>query len=254
MTGGLLVITAHPDDEVLIAGGLLAACAEAGIPTGVVCLTRGENGPILNRALATPRTLAHVRTQELHAACAELGVGFVKCYRREDGNLRWTDRSAVAAQLARVIDQRRPKVTVTFGEEGLYWHPDHIATAQITARAVARATHRCALYRSVWLKREMRHLAAELRRRGLSQDLWGFEPEDFGVDDEPTVAVVLDLRRFRAQKLRALRRHSTQLGPGHALLDLPDDLACRFLGYERYAAVDGAASAWFDRLGARVAA
>ena len=45
-TGGLLVVAAHPDDEVLIAGGTLAACAEAGHPTAVVCLTRGEQGPI----------------------------------------------------------------------------------------------------------------------------------------------------------------------------------------------------------------
>ncbi|HUZ30366.1 MAG TPA: PIG-L deacetylase family protein [Solirubrobacteraceae bacterium] len=248
--GGVLVVTAHPDDEVLIAGGLLAACAESGIPTGVVCLTRGEHGPIADPGLATPQTLPEVRTQELLAACAELGVGFVKCYRREDGNLRWSDRSAIAAQLARMIDVRRPEVVVTFGEDGLYYHPDHITAYHLCRRAIERSGCQPALYRSVWLKPEMCELAAELRRRHLSDDLWGLEPEDFGVDEEPAEGVVLDLRRFTAQKLRALHCHSTQLANGHALAALPDDLAERFFGYERFATTEprSGGADLFDRL------
>jgi LmbE family N-acetylglucosaminyl deacetylase len=70
---GLLVVTSHPDDEVLIAGGTLALCAAAGIETAVVCLTRGEQGPISEPSLATRGELATVRTRELGAACAELG-------------------------------------------------------------------------------------------------------------------------------------------------------------------------------------
>ena len=88
MTGGLLVIGAHPDDEVLLAGGTLAACAAAGLQTGVACLTRGELGPIADAALATRPTLGAVRLGELRVACAELGASFVKCWRRPDGRSR----------------------------------------------------------------------------------------------------------------------------------------------------------------------
>jgi len=239
MNGGLLVITAHPDDEVLLAGGTLAACAELSLPTGVVCLTRGENGPIADPALATRDTLSHVRVQELRAACAELGVGYVKCYRREDGGLEWSDHSRIATQLARVIDERKPEVVVTFGEEGLYYHTDHIATYELARKAVRRAQHSAALYRSVWVKSEMRQLTHELRRRRLPEDLWGLELADLGVDDdERDDEVVVDVRRFIERKLKALYRHRTQLEPGHALLTLPDDLGRRFLGYERFAPVD----------------
>jgi LmbE family N-acetylglucosaminyl deacetylase len=239
VTGGLMAITAHPDDEVLIAGGTLAACSELGIPTAVVCLTHGENGPIADPSLATPKTLGAVRARELDAACAELGVEFVKCYRRQDGSLRWSDRSQVAAQLTRLIDRRQPELVVTFGEEGLYWHQDHIAAYELARNAVRRSDVQPALYRSIWAKSEMRMLSAELRRRHLPDTLWGFEPEDFGVDDaDRDGEVVVDVRRFVARKLRALHCHRTQLEPGHLALGLPEDLAERFLGFERFAPVE----------------
>lgn len=254
MTGGMLVITAHPDDEVLIAGGTLAACAQLSIPTGVVCLTRGETGPIASRKLATRKTLAQVRAQELRDACATLGVGFVRCYRRQDGSLSWADASRIAAQLVGVIDEHRPEVVVSFGEDGLYHHPDHVATYELARKAVRRAGHRTSLYRSIWSSAAMRKLAAELRRRGGSTRLWGLELEDLGTDDELGVdEVVVDVRSFTLQKLTALRCHRTQLDPGNALGSLPQDLAERFLGYERFAAVhEGASQRLFDRLSSHV--
>jgi N-acetyl-1-D-myo-inositol-2-amino-2-deoxy-alpha-D-glucopyranoside deacetylase len=235
---GLLVVTAHPDDEVLIAGGTLAACAEAGVFTAVVCLTRGEQGPIADPVLATRETLGEVRERELRSACAELSVGWVKCYRRPDGELRWSNLSAIARQLAAVFDTRRPDAVVTFGEDGLYYHPDHIAAGDLVCRAAARLTHPPALYRAVWPKPLMRELGAELRARGLSDDLWDLEPEDFGTDDlDGSFAV--DVRRFAGQKLRALRAHRTQVSDGNALMALDAELAERFLGTEWFAPILG---------------
>lgn len=259
MTGGLLVIVAHPDDEVLVAGGTLAACAEMRTPTGVVCMTRGEDGPISDPALATRDELAATRVRELDAACAVLGVDWVKCYRRGDGCLRWSDRSAIVGQLTRVLDARRPSAVVTFGDDGLYCHPDHIATYEFARRAVARARTTPALYRSVWPQTLMPELVDELRARSLPNDLWELEPGDFGVEDEDRGGeVVLDVRRFAERKLRALRCHRTQLGPDHAFAVLPADLAERFLGYERFVQLpvgSPPARDWLlDTLGARIAA
>src|SRR5215213_5097223 len=106
MTGGVLIVTAHPDDETLIAGGVLAACAAAGLDTGVLCLTRGEHGPIADAALATQSNLGQRREAELQAACRDLGVSWVKCYRRQDASLAWTNSTAVVRQIARAIDAR----------------------------------------------------------------------------------------------------------------------------------------------------
>lgn len=237
-TGGLLVVTSHPDDEVLIAGGTLAACADRGLPTAVVCLTRGENGPIADPALATRETLAAVRLDELRAACAELGVQWVKCYRRQDGNLAWCDGAAVVRQLLGVIERLQPAAVITFGEDGLYYHPDHIATFRLTRRAIARAGKPPALYRSVWPPELMAELVEEMARRGLPAGLWDMAPEEFGAE-ELEGAFSLDLRVHAPRKLRALRCHRTQLGPGHAFSALPDDLAERFLGTELFALAGG---------------
>jgi N-acetyl-1-D-myo-inositol-2-amino-2-deoxy-alpha-D-glucopyranoside deacetylase len=239
MTGGLLVITSHPDDEVLIAGGTLAACADAGMPTGVVCLTRGEHGPIADPALASPETLAEVREQELFASCAELRVGFVRCYRREDGNLSASAGGSIVRQLERIVRDLEPAAVITFGEDGLYWHPDHIATYEFSRSAVRRIPAGPKLYRAVWPEDLMIELVQELRRRELPHDLWQMPAEYFGTDDLAG-CFELDVRKFTARKLRALRAHRTQLSQLHAFAALDQELAEEFLGVERFAPLDGA--------------
>ena len=57
----LLVVTAHPDDEVLHFGGLIHLTAQAGGQVTLVCATRGEVGEIADPMLATPETLGAVR-------------------------------------------------------------------------------------------------------------------------------------------------------------------------------------------------
>ena len=235
---GLLVITAHPDDEALIAGGALAARSAAGEPAGVVCLTRGEQGPISDPALATRETLPDVRLQELRAACAELGADLVRCYRRQDGNLSWSNGSGIADQLARIVARRRPDTVITFGPDGLYYHPDHSAAYRFTLGALQRLPNPPALHRAVWPDDLMPSMVGALRNHGLPTDLWDIEPSGFGVGaSERQGEIVLDVRTQVARKLAALRCHRTQLGPDHAFTSLPLDLAERFLGLERFVPV-----------------
>lgn len=77
-TGGLLAVHAHPDDETLSTGALLAAWAEAGWPVTVVTCTRGERGEVIPPELAyltaDAAALAAHRERELAAALSALGV------------------------------------------------------------------------------------------------------------------------------------------------------------------------------------
>ena len=235
---GVLAVTAHPDDETLLAGGVLAACAEAGLDTGVLCLTRGEYGPIADPALATQDTLAEARVAELHEACRELGVASVTCFRRQDAHLPWTNSTAVARQIARVIERRRPAAVITFGEDGLYHHPDHVAVHRFVSRALRIVDEtlprlRPRLYEAVWPSSAMVELVDLMRERGLPHDLWDIPAADFGVDDVAGT-VTIDVRPYLGRKLRALRCHRTQLAADHLFSALPDDLAERYLGWERF--------------------
>jgi LmbE family N-acetylglucosaminyl deacetylase len=248
---GLLVVTSHPDDEALIAGGTLAACAAAGIHTSVLCLTRGEEGPISDPAIATPETLGEVRVAELHAACARLGVASVRCESHPDSYLPWADDvSEIVREIAALIDELEPEAIITFAEDGWYWHTDHIGTLDFVRRALELVrTGPHALYQAALPPTWMEQMVCELRARALPADLWGIDPEDFG-DEELVGAIELDTRPFVADKLRALRCHRSQIGPGHALHSIPADLAERFLGVEWFL-TDAAADRWLERAVAR---
>lgn len=75
---GLLAVHAHPDDETLATGALLATWAAAGGRVTLVTCTRGERGEVIGDAFAHlegdgPALAAH-RSGELAAAVAALGV------------------------------------------------------------------------------------------------------------------------------------------------------------------------------------
>jgi N-acetyl-1-D-myo-inositol-2-amino-2-deoxy-alpha-D-glucopyranoside deacetylase len=232
-TGTIIAVVAHPDDESLIAGGTLALAARAGVGTGVVSLTRGEQGPIADPSLATRERLGEVRATELGVAAHALGVDWAICLSYADGELPWVDHEAAAEELARMIGPHAPLVLLTFGEDGLYGHPDHSAAAEITTRAVRLLDGPVELYAATWRSGLVKELAAAAAERGLPHDLWGLDAEAFGADREPTVTI--DVRPVLSEKLAALRAHRTQLGSDHLLAALPADLAERYLGDEPWA-------------------
>jgi LmbE family N-acetylglucosaminyl deacetylase len=131
----LLGVFAHPDDEVFCAGGTLAAWAEAGCETMVLSATRGEAGQIQDARAATRQTLGQVRERELLAAAVRLGVSRVTCLGYADGTLAEVEADQLAGDVADAIRAFQPDVVVTFGPDGGYGHPDHIAISAATTRA-----------------------------------------------------------------------------------------------------------------------
>lgn len=231
MSGGVVAVVAHPDDESIIAGGTLALAARRGTPAGVVSLTRGELGP----GHDDPERLAAIREEELGRAAVALGLDWARCLREPDGELEWSE-SALDA-VTRVLDEERPAVVLTFGPDGLYEHPDHVATSRIAG--VAAAAVGAAVYEAAWDATVVPGLVAAARARGLPTDLWGLDAEAFGVaDPRPTLAI--DVTPVLDAKLAALRAHRSQLADGHLLARLPDVLAREFLGSEPWRLVDQA--------------
>lgn len=131
----LLGVFAHPDDEVFCIGGTLAQWAEAGSETMIISATRGEAGQIQDARAASRGTLGAVREQELRAACARLGVQRVECLDYGDGTLAEVDAAMLAGHVATFIRDFQPDVVVTFGPDGGYGHPDHIAISIATTEA-----------------------------------------------------------------------------------------------------------------------
>jgi len=117
-----LIITCHPDDAEIGAGGAILALKAQGATVGVLDLTDGE---------PTPHGTPEIRQRETDASTAILGLDW-------RGNLGLKNRSLVAdldarREVAGMIRQLRPSVLITH-----YWedaHPDHVAASALVDAA-----------------------------------------------------------------------------------------------------------------------
>jgi LmbE family N-acetylglucosaminyl deacetylase len=133
-------IFAHPDDETLGAGGILARYAAEGVETYVVTATRGQRGRYRDgRDHPGPDALGRIREAELRAAGEVLGVKEISVLDYWDRDLDKADPQEVIGQIVDHLRRIRPHVVVTFDPYGAYGHPDHIAICQFTTAAVVAA-------------------------------------------------------------------------------------------------------------------
>jgi len=151
----LMCVLAHPDDESLGTGGTLARYAAEGVETYLVTATRGERGRFGDGGeRPADEVVGRTREAELHAAAKELGLREVTILGYPDGGLDAVDPAAAQEQIADHLRRVRPHVVITFGPEGAYGHPDHIAVSQLATAAAYRAASRDAavskLYYIAW--------------------------------------------------------------------------------------------------------
>jgi LmbE family N-acetylglucosaminyl deacetylase len=142
--GRLMAVLAHPDDESLGLGGTLARYASAGADVFLVTATRGDGGRFRGLRPGDARhpgseALARIREAELRAAAATLGVREVELLGYPDGALDRAHPGEAMGRIVAALRRLRPDVVVTFGPDGAYGHPDHIAISQLTTAAVMAA-------------------------------------------------------------------------------------------------------------------
>lgn len=143
----LVLFAAHPDDESLGAGGLLAAAAAAGSAVDVVVATNGEASHPASPT-RTPAELAAVRRAEVAAAVAAAAPGAaVHLLELPDGRLAGHAAAAEAALRALVRGKNGLLLAAPWRADG---HTDHDAAGEIAAR-VATDTGARLLEYPVWL-------------------------------------------------------------------------------------------------------
>jgi LmbE family N-acetylglucosaminyl deacetylase len=153
----LLAVLAHPDDESLGFGGTLARYASQGVDTFLVTATRGERGRYRGCKPGEPghpgpAELGRIRERELRAAAAALGIREVSLLDHHDGDLDRANPREAVERIAAHVRRIRPHVVVTFGAEGAYGHPDHIAICQFTTAAVVAAADSHAVSKLYYLE------------------------------------------------------------------------------------------------------
>ena len=139
----LLAVFPHPDDETLGLGPTLARYSEEGVETYLVCATRGERGWFESEGpdpgLAE---VGRIREAELRCAAEQLGIHEVSFLDYVDGDVDQADPEEIIGKLVSHIRRIKPHVVVSFGPDGAYGHPDHIALSQFTNGALVCAADR----------------------------------------------------------------------------------------------------------------
>ena len=164
----VLFLHAHPDDETLATGALIAELVARGAEVAVVTATRGEQGELTDPELTDD--LVSLREAELAAALEILGVhrhAFLGTpparadglppRRYTDSGMAWVtpelagpgpgagpdaltaaEVAEAAADLAGYVRWFAPDVLVGYDRLGGYGHPDHVACHHIALAAAER--------------------------------------------------------------------------------------------------------------------
>src|ERR1700704_1131634 len=133
----LLAVFAHPDDESMGAGGLIVRHTRNDVMVHLVCATRGEQGWGGKPPGARREHLAKIRTAEMEAAASALALAGYEVWDYPDGGVDRCDHAEITQRITEAISKLRPSAVVTWGPDGGYGHPDHIAIGSDTDAAVA---------------------------------------------------------------------------------------------------------------------
>ena len=212
----LVVVSAHPDDETLGAGGLLATAYAAGVRTTVIVATSGEASHP-DSSTHRPDQLAHLREAETLSAVEALDPGAQVHFLRipdgqvsEPGHLT-TLQDAIATAIG-TPSGADPDTTLVVTPWSGDRHPDHAAAAQ-AAQAAAQPAKAAA---TIGTGDDSTPAAVLVWGYPVWAWHWG-APSDLPWQD----AVVVPLAESAlGAKERALTLHATQVEP---LSGLPGD-------------------------------
>jgi LmbE family N-acetylglucosaminyl deacetylase len=250
-----MAVHAHPDDEVISTGGVLARYGLEGVRTVLVTCTDGSQGYGLGGVLPGEPghdldEVATTRRRELEQSCSLLEVSHLELLGyRDSGMAGWAGNDspdafcnapldeAVGALMA-LIERYRPQVVVTYDVNGGYGHPDHVQTHRVTVAAVDRTDVPAKVYftaRSSGFAQQMAELRERLqlppRRRPEGTD--GPNPAASAGVPEVAITTIIDTRVGLDRKRAALQAHASQLADT-VWLKVSDDEFAELFGQESF--------------------
>ncbi|GAA1353134.1 PIG-L deacetylase family protein [Streptomyces beijiangensis] len=230
----LLAVFAHPDDESLSAGGVLACHAAAGARTAVVTATWAAGTQRAGELAESLRILGAGKPRLLGYADARVPQSAPGCARFCDAPLDEAVRRLVAH-----IREFRPDILVTHDAYGgLPGHPDHVHTHRVTVLA-AHAAGLGLLYLDAgapWQPNALYLATHPHSTVPLLREVIGARKAVYSVPDEQVTATV-DVRPWMERKIAAVLAHRSEVERGALpglIANLAPDARERLLATEWY--------------------
>ena len=264
----LLLVHAHPDDETIGTGAVMAKYAADGALVTLVTCTLGEEGEVLVpelEHLASHRddALGPHRIEELAVACEALGVtdhrflggpgrwrdsGMMGTPQNDRPDVFWrADLDEATRALVQVLREVRPQVVVTYDSKGGYGHPDHIQAHRVTVAGVDAAADGSyapelgepwvtqKLYWTAFPKSVLQAGIDHLKASGQTNFFGADSADDlpFGNPDEE-VTTEVDARDHLDRKVAAMRAHATQIAVDGPFFALSNNVGQQAMGVEYF--------------------
>jgi LmbE family N-acetylglucosaminyl deacetylase len=224
-----LAIFPHPDDETLGLGSTFARYSAEGVETFLLCATRGERGWFDSEG-PNPglEGVARIREAELKRASEHLGIQEASFLDYIDGDVDQAKPEEIIGKIVSHIRRIKPQVVVTFGPDGAYGHPDHIALSQFTSSALVCAAdrnfvdanvqppHRVLKFYYMVDSWDIVNLAKEAFG-GISMDIDGVTRSHIGWQDWQ-ITTRLDNSKYLEPVQKAMLCHKSQI-PGYSPID-----------------------------------
>jgi len=258
----LMILHAHPDDEVIGSGGTLAHYSDQGINTVLVTATLGEEGEIVVADMDTPENharLAEIRLEELRKATEILGIKHQEFLGYRDSGMVGTpsndhpdcfhqaDLNEATGRLVRLVRAYRPQVLVSYNAVGGYGHPDHIACHKVTLAAFDAAADPARypeagpawaalkLYEMSRPREQTQQGWEQMRARGLKTPL---DNPDYDITrftvPMAQITTALDVSTYMPRKRAALLEHRTQIAVDGPFFAMPEDIGRQWFGTEYF--------------------
>jgi len=246
----LVTFHAHPDDESIATGGVMAKAADEGHRVVLVVATRGEHGEVADGFLAPDEPLWQRRVVETRASAEVLGAVRVEFLGYVDSGMIGTpendlpesfwqaDVEEAAARLAALLREEQADVLTVYDENGNYGHPDHIQVHRVGVRAAELAgTPR--VYMNTVNRDYVQQMIREAVESGVELPGEDLPPEDFEIGvAADRITTTVDVRPWLARKRAAMAAHASQIAETSFFLAMPPEAFERMWGQEWFIRCD----------------
>lgn len=193
----LVCVFAHPDDEAFGPAGSIAHFVNNGVEVHIISVTSGD-ADLKFTKFVKHKKLGSIREKELEASAKILGVKSVKFLHFKDGSLNNNSYHEVAKALTKLLKDLKPDTLMTFAQNGVSGHLDHIAVSMISSYVFERLG---------FIKNILYYCERKEIKEKIGKKYFVYFPEGYSRRE---IDLIIDVKKYIPLKKKAMWAHKSQ--------------------------------------------